>query len=60
MQELKPRDMSLPDRVEVLERGLQRERNKRKILMGLMLEIMDKKNLKLTEIGHQAIEELEA
>lgn len=52
--------MSLPDRVEVLERGLQRERNKRKILMGLVLEIMDKKNLKLTEIGHQAIEELEA
>ena len=41
MQEVKPRDMSLPDRVAVLERGLDRERNQRKIQFGLVMEMAD-------------------
>lgn len=41
MQEVKPEDMSIPDRVAVLERGLDRERNQRKIQFGLVMEIGD-------------------
>jgi hypothetical protein len=60
MQELKPRDMSLPDRVAIIERGLERERNKRKILLDLMLEMMEKKGLRFTEKGKELLLELES
>lgn len=63
MQELRPRDMSLPERVAILERSLERERNKRKILQELVFEIMDKQPLvrmKLTDEGKDALAELEA
>jgi hypothetical protein len=51
--------MSLPDRVSVLERSLDKERNKRKILMELVLEMIDRQHLKLTEKGQSALLELE-
>lgn len=60
MQEQRPRDMSLPDKVAVLERSLERERNKRKILMGLVLEMIDHQHMHLTEKGKDALLELEA
>ena len=55
--------MSLPERVAILERSLERERNKRKILQELVFEIMDKQPLvrmKLTDEGKDALAELEA
>lgn len=60
MQEQRPRDMSLPDRVSVLERSLDRERNKRKILMSLFLEMIDRQHMHFTDKGKEALLELEA
>lgn len=60
MQELKPRDMSLPDRVEVLERGIMRERNKRKLLQELVFEMIELQSMNFTAKGKQALLELES
>ena len=41
MQKLKPEDMSLPDRVGVLERGIAKERNRRKLQTERIDQIAD-------------------
>ena len=41
MQRAKPLDMSLPDRIAVLERGLEKERNKRRFQNQLIREMSE-------------------
>jgi hypothetical protein len=60
MQRQSARDMSLPERVAVLERRLEKSENKRKILMGLLLEMMQRQNMIFTEKGKEALLELES
>jgi hypothetical protein len=58
-QEIKPRDMSLPDRVAVLERGLEKERNRRKLLKALVFDMMEHEKMRFTEKGKEMLSELE-
>lgn len=44
----------------MLERRLEKSENKRKIMMSLLIEMMDKQRMKFTEKGEQALLELEA
>jgi hypothetical protein len=60
MQELKPRDMSLPERVGTLERRLEKSENKRKILLGLVLEMIEHQHMHLTAKGKEALMELDS
>jgi hypothetical protein len=57
-RELPARDMSLPDRVAVLERSLDRERNKRKLLKEIVFEMIELKSLRFTPKGREALLEL--
>lgn len=52
--------MSLPNRVEVLERSMLKEQNKRKLLKELVFEMMDRQHMRLTDKGKQALLEIES